>query len=170
MILTKPALVPPGSSRVCRSRVIVSPGPLLSLPVSKTFGQLHPRAVAQKTSAQKNRQHEHESEKLRIEGPGFRAACRFTYRSPFLFATSRIRVRAGDSLALVFWATARGWQLPNVSDTEGSRAGRATRLLLNRNTLLLPGGTSAGFVRNHRRNFCCWDSQSGFFSATMSCC
>jgi len=67
MILTKPARVPPGSSSVFGSRVIVLSGPLLSLPYRKRSANCHPRAVAQKTSAQKNRQHEHESEKLRIE-------------------------------------------------------------------------------------------------------
>src|SRR5216684_3399321 len=49
--------------------------------------------------------------------------------------------------ALVFWATARGWQL-----TERFRYGRlridsGNTLVLGPNTLLLPGATRAGFVR-----------------------
>jgi len=59
--------------------------------------------------------------------PGF-----FAQPAVYLFDLLSIRnffgdsVRAGRSFAaLVFWATARGWQLPNVSDTEGSeRAGQ----------------------------------------------
>jgi uncharacterized membrane protein (UPF0182 family) len=49
--------------------------------------------------------------------------------------------------ALVFWATARGWQL-----TERFRYGRlridsGNAMVLGPNTLLLPGATRAGFVR-----------------------
>src|SRR6202521_3606428 len=49
--------------------------------------------------------------------------------------------------ALVFWATARGWQLAERFRFGRLRSGSADPLILGPNTLLLPGATRAGFVR-----------------------
>jgi hypothetical protein len=51
--------------------------------------------------------------------------------------------------ALVFWATARGWQLAERFATASSTSGPAEHTCLGPNTLLLPGATRAGFVRDH---------------------
>src|ERR1700730_12263438 len=49
--------------------------------------------------------------------------------------------------ALVFWATARGWQLAERFRFGRLRSGSGDPLILGPNTLLLPGATRAGFVR-----------------------
>jgi uncharacterized membrane protein (UPF0182 family) len=49
--------------------------------------------------------------------------------------------------ALVFWATARGWQLAERFRFGRLRGGSGDPLILGPNTLLLPGATRAGFVR-----------------------
>jgi uncharacterized protein len=49
--------------------------------------------------------------------------------------------------ALVFWATARGWQLAERFRFGRLRSGSSDPLILGPNTLLLPGATRAGFVR-----------------------
>src|SRR6266446_3857993 len=49
--------------------------------------------------------------------------------------------------ALVFWATARGWQLAERFRYGKLRSGPDNTITLEPNTLLLPGGTRAGFVR-----------------------
>src|SRR5258708_1639359 len=49
--------------------------------------------------------------------------------------------------ALVFWATARGWQLAERFRFGRLRSGSGDTLILGPNTLLLPGATRAGFVR-----------------------
>jgi uncharacterized membrane protein (UPF0182 family) len=49
--------------------------------------------------------------------------------------------------ALVFWATARGWQLAERFRYGRLRSGPDNTITLEPNTLLLPGGTRAGFVR-----------------------
>src|SRR6266699_5644645 len=49
--------------------------------------------------------------------------------------------------ALVFWATARGWQLAERFRYGRLRCGSGDTLILGPNTLLLPGATRAGFVR-----------------------
>jgi uncharacterized membrane protein (UPF0182 family) len=49
--------------------------------------------------------------------------------------------------ALVFWATARGWQLSERFRYGRLRSGPGNTITLEPNTLLLPGGTRAGFVR-----------------------
>src|ERR1700674_1155922 len=49
--------------------------------------------------------------------------------------------------ALVFWATARGWQLAERFRFGRLRSGSSDPIILGPNTLLLPGETRAGFVR-----------------------
>jgi uncharacterized membrane protein (UPF0182 family) len=49
--------------------------------------------------------------------------------------------------ALVFWATARGWQLAERFRYGRLRIDSGNTLVLGPNTLLLPGATRAGFVR-----------------------
>ncbi len=49
--------------------------------------------------------------------------------------------------ALVFWATARGWQLAERFRYGQLRSGPGNTLVLEPNTLLLPGASRAGFVR-----------------------
>src|ERR1035441_6277761 len=49
--------------------------------------------------------------------------------------------------ALVFWATARGWQLAERFRYGQLTSGPGNPLILGPNTLLLPGATRAGFVR-----------------------
>jgi uncharacterized protein len=49
--------------------------------------------------------------------------------------------------ALVFWATARGWQLADRFRYSRMRSDSGNTLILGPNTLLLPGATRAGFVR-----------------------
>jgi uncharacterized protein len=49
--------------------------------------------------------------------------------------------------ALVFWATARGWQLAERFRYGQLTSGQGNQLILGHNTLLLPGATRAGFVR-----------------------
>ena len=49
--------------------------------------------------------------------------------------------------ALVFWATARGWQLAERFRYGQLTSGAGNTLILGPNTLLLPGATRAGFVR-----------------------
>jgi len=49
--------------------------------------------------------------------------------------------------ALVFWATARGWQLAERFRYGRMRIDSGNTLVLGPNTLLLPGATRAGFVR-----------------------
>jgi uncharacterized membrane protein (UPF0182 family) len=49
--------------------------------------------------------------------------------------------------ALVFWATARGWQLAERFRYGRARIDSGNTLILGPNTLLLPGATRAGFVR-----------------------
>ena len=49
--------------------------------------------------------------------------------------------------ALVFWATARGWQLAERFRYGRLSGGPGKTLVLGPNTLLLPGATRAGFVR-----------------------
>ena len=49
--------------------------------------------------------------------------------------------------ALVFWATARGWQLAERFRYGRLKSGPGNTITLEPNTLLLPGGTRAGFVR-----------------------
>src|ERR1017187_584703 len=49
--------------------------------------------------------------------------------------------------ALVFWATARGWQLAERFRYGQLSDGPGKTLVLGPNTLLLPGATRAGFVR-----------------------
>jgi uncharacterized protein len=48
--------------------------------------------------------------------------------------------------ALVFWATARGWQLAGRFD-RGPLSGRSPQTFYSGNALLLPGATRAGFFR-----------------------
>ena len=49
--------------------------------------------------------------------------------------------------AVVFWATARGWQLLERFRYGQLSAGPGKTLVIEPNTLLLPGGSRAGFVR-----------------------
>jgi len=49
--------------------------------------------------------------------------------------------------ALIFWATARGWQLAERFRYGRLRIDSGNTLVLGPNTLLLPGATRAGFVR-----------------------
>src|SRR5882724_3976523 len=49
--------------------------------------------------------------------------------------------------ALVFWATARGWQLAERFRYGRLKSGPGNTITLEPNALLLPGGTRAGFVR-----------------------
>ena len=83
----------------------------------------------------------------RLEGSGFFAhRCRFTCSiclsirkcSGFVFVLAIL-------CALVFWATARGWQLAERFRFERLR--RSSTLDLGPRVLLLPGASRAGFVR-----------------------
>src|SRR3981081_1448358 len=49
--------------------------------------------------------------------------------------------------ALVFWATARGWQLAERFRYGRLNLGSGERFIIGQNTVLLPGATRAGFVR-----------------------
>jgi len=77
----------------------------------------------------------------------------------------------GDPLRTGLLATARGWQLAERFRYGRLKSGPDNTITLEPNTLLLPGGTRAGFVRRHRPLFCCWIRRVWIFlGKLMSCC
>jgi hypothetical protein len=90
-----------------------------------------------------------------LEGSGFFASpAVLSFRSAFLFGSARFCICAGDPLRLVFWATARGWQL-------WLRGGSAGTFDLGPGCCCCRAPAAPALCASSP-SFCCWVSLPGF--------